>query len=51
MVIITAEPMEMTFVHISGKASLSDLGKLGALGGGSAPGKNVQSPSPSVVPK
>jgi hypothetical protein len=51
MVIITVEPMELTFVHISGNASLSDLGKLGALSGPGAPNKNAQLPSPPVVPK
>jgi hypothetical protein len=33
MVIMTVEPKELTFIHISGKGSLADLGKLGALGG------------------
>jgi hypothetical protein len=51
MVIITAEPMELTFIHVSGTASLSDLGKLGAFGGGGAPNKNTQSPASPVVPK
>ncbi len=29
MVIMTAEPLELTFVHISGKMSFDDLGKIG----------------------
>jgi hypothetical protein len=33
MVIMTVEPKELTFIHMSGKGSLADLGKLGALGG------------------
>jgi hypothetical protein len=32
MVILTVEPKELTFIHMSGKGSLADLGKLGALG-------------------
>ena len=33
MVIMTVEPKELTFIHMSGKGSLADLGKLGKLGG------------------
>jgi hypothetical protein len=33
MVIMTVEPKELTFIHMSGNASLADLGKLGAMGG------------------
>jgi hypothetical protein len=33
MVILTVEPKELTFIHMSGKGSLADLGKLGAMGG------------------
>jgi hypothetical protein len=45
MVIITAEPTQLTFVHISGIASLADLGKLGVLGTGN---KNVPAPPPAA---
>lgn len=34
MVIMTAEPLELTFVHLSGKLSLDDLGKMGNNMGG-----------------
>lgn len=39
MVIMTVEPKELTFIHMSGKGSLADLGKLGSLGrmGGMVP--------------
>ncbi|MGA7155791.1 MAG: hypothetical protein WBY53_03025 [Acidobacteriaceae bacterium] len=33
MVIMTVEPKELTFIHMSGKGSLADLGKLGKMGG------------------
>ncbi len=33
MVIMTVEPRELTFIHMSGRGSLADLGQLGALGG------------------
>jgi hypothetical protein len=46
MVIMNVEPMELTFIHISGNASLADLEKLGALNGINAPNKNAQPPSP-----
>jgi hypothetical protein len=36
MVIMTAEPQELTFVHLRGRVSMSDLGKMGASMGGSA---------------
>ena len=32
MAILTVEPTELTFIHISGNVSLADLAKLGALG-------------------
>lgn len=32
MVILTVEPRELTFIHMSGSGSLADLSKLGALG-------------------
>lgn len=32
MVIMTVEPKELTFIHMSGNGSLADLSKLGALG-------------------
>jgi hypothetical protein len=51
MVIITVEPMELTFVHISGNGSLADLGKLGALSGLAKSNKNGQSTPPPLAPK
>jgi hypothetical protein len=33
MVIMTVEPKELTFIHMSGKGSLADLGKMGRMGG------------------
>ena len=33
MVIMTVEPKELTFIHMSGKGSLADLGRMGAMGG------------------
>ncbi len=33
MVIITVEPQELTFIHMSGKGTLADLGKMGRMGG------------------
>ncbi|HSY36976.1 MAG TPA: DUF4252 domain-containing protein [Acidobacteriaceae bacterium] len=33
MVILTVEPKELTFIHMSGKGSLADLGKMGKMGG------------------
>ena len=49
--IIAAEPLELTFVHISGNASLAELQKLGALNGINAPNKNAQPPSSPRAPK
>ena len=34
MVILTVEPQELTFIHMSGKGSLADLGKMGNRMGG-----------------
>ena len=33
MVILTVEPQELTFIHMSGKGSLADLSKMGHMGG------------------
>ena len=33
MVIMTVEPKELTFIHMSGKGSLADLGRMGRMGG------------------
>lgn len=33
MVILTVEPKELTFIHMSGTGSLADLSKMGAMGG------------------
>jgi hypothetical protein len=33
MVILTVEPQELTFIHMSGKGSLADLSKMGRMGG------------------
>ena len=48
MVILTVEPKELTFIHMSGNASLADLGKLGKLGnlGGNIP----EPPAPPAAP-
>jgi hypothetical protein len=48
MVIMTVEPKELTFIHMSGKGSLADLGKLGSMGGfgGSIP----TPPEPPAAP-
>jgi len=43
MVIVSAEPMELTFVHIRGNASVADLEKLGGI---AAPDKTPQPPPP-----
>ena len=51
MVIMNVEPMELTFIHLAGNASLADLEKLGVLNGISAPDKNAQPPSPPPAPK
>lgn len=54
MVILSVEPMELTFIHLGGNASLADLQKLGTLSGIAAPGKNDQPPSsppPPAPPK
>ena len=42
--IVTVQPMELTFVHMSGNVSFGDLAKLGSLGN---VGKNMASPAPS----
>ena len=43
MVILTAEPKELTFIHMSGRVSLSDLGKMGSsMGGGGADGGDLK---------
>lgn len=46
MVILTVEPKELTFIHMSGKGSLADLGKLGSLRGLTQP----TPPSPPSPP-
>lgn len=48
MVILTVEPKELTFIHMSGNASLADLGKLGHMGnmGGNVP----EPPTPPTPP-
>ena len=47
MVIMTVEPKELTFIHMSGKGSLADLGKLGKMGGFG--GEMPTPPTPPVV--
>jgi hypothetical protein len=51
MVILAAEPKELTFIHMSGRMSLDDLGKMG--GGMGMKGKTLQprQVQPPVVPK
>jgi hypothetical protein len=51
MVIMNAEPMELTFIHLGGNASLADLEKLGALNGINASNKNAQPQSPPATAK
>lgn len=46
MVIMTVEPRELTFIHMSGQGSLAELGNLGALGGFLG-----QPPAPPQPPK
>jgi hypothetical protein len=46
MVIMTAEPLELTFVHLSGKMSLDDLGKMG-----NNMGAPVPPPPPPPTPR
>ncbi len=46
MVILTVAPKELTFIHMSGNASLADLSKLGSLGNMNAP-KPVTPPASS----
>jgi hypothetical protein len=48
MVIMTVEPKELTFIHMSGKGSLADLGKLGALGNMHMGNLNIQGPPPTL---
>jgi hypothetical protein len=50
MVILTVEPKELTFIHMSGKGSLADLGKLGALGHMHMGNLNIQGPKPPTPP-
>jgi hypothetical protein len=47
MVILTVEPKELTFIHMSGNGSLADLGKLGSLGGY---GGNIPTPPEPPAP-
>lgn len=52
IVIMTVEPKELTFIHMSGNASLADLGKLGAMGGHmpEPPPSPPTSPTPPTPP-
>lgn len=50
MVIMTAEPKELTFIHMSGKGSLADLGRLGKMGGMGAMMPTPPEPPPSPDP-
>jgi len=47
MVILTVEPKELTFIHMSGNGSLADLGKLGSMGGY---GGNIPTPPEPPTP-
>lgn len=50
MVILTAEPKELTFIHMSGDMSFSDLSKMGSsMGGGQGLSRRV-APAPPVPP-
>lgn len=46
MVVITAEPKELTFVHLKGRMSLADLGSMGNMGGPASP-----TPPPTPRPR
>lgn len=48
MVILTVEPKELTFIHMSGNASLADLGKLGKMKG--MGGDVPEPPTPPTPP-
>ncbi len=52
MVILTVEPQELTFIHMSGTGSLADLSKMGKMGGfgGSIPTPPEPPPPPSPHP-
>jgi uncharacterized membrane-anchored protein YhcB (DUF1043 family) len=51
MVILTVEPKELTFIHMSGKGSLADLGKMGAMGHMHMGNMNMQeAPEPPPPP-
>ena len=47
MVILTVEPKELTFIHMSGKGSLADLGKMGHMHMGNM---NMQEPPDPPAP-
>jgi hypothetical protein len=52
MVILTVEPKELTFIHMSGKGSLADLGKMGAMGHMHMGNMNMQeAPEPPPPPE
>jgi hypothetical protein len=53
MVILTVEPKELTFIHMSGNASLADLGKLGKMKsmGGEMPERPEQPEKPEKPEK
>jgi Domain of unknown function (DUF4252) len=51
MVILTAEPKELTFIHMSGNMSLSELSKMGGgMGGGSSSHHTPMAPMPPMAP-
>jgi hypothetical protein len=50
MVIMTVEPTELTFIHMSGNASLGDLVKLGAMGGHAPAPPSPPPPPPPPLP-
>jgi hypothetical protein len=51
MVILTAEPKELTFIHMSGNMSLSDLSKMGGgMGAVSSSHRGPMAPMPPMPP-
>ena len=51
LVILTAEPQELTFIHMSGQMSLDELGKMGAMGhSGELDGRTPVPPKAPTAP-
>jgi hypothetical protein len=50
LVVMTAEAKELTFVHLRGRMSLDDLGKMGGDVGAPIPGRHPMPPPPPAPP-